>query len=189
MMTARCNEILSIIGLIEGTDTSLVSVASQAAYSFPTNYEFIRHVLYNGYPLKLISFQEYEQEKTGNTMPETNPPNYYMVWNNQIIIVPTPSTAAHTITVYGEKRHPLIDGVAQTTIDIPEILHFRMCDGVIADMYGKDLNTGMYDRYEAKWNKIHIPAFFQYKMLKKYRGGRPSVVDADSGYGTDYGNL
>jgi hypothetical protein len=191
LITARCNEIVSIIGLIEGIDTSITSVDGTASYAFPANYEFIRHIQYDGYPLNLISFQEYEQEKMGNTMPEVSPPGYYAIWNETIIIVPTPSETGKTITIYGDKLHPVIDGIvgSQDTIDIPDILHFRLCDGVLADMYGKDLNTGMYDRYEAKWTKVHMPAFFQYKMLKKYRGGRPSIVDSDSGYQTDYGTL
>jgi len=187
MMTARCNEVLSVIGLIEDTDTSTTSVDGTEAYSFPTNYEFIRHVQYDGYPLKLISFQEYEQEKTGNVMPETNPPSFYVIWNEQLLIVPTPSNTGDTIKIYGNKRHPYIDNTAQTTIDIPTILHFRMCNGVIADMFAKDINAKFYDRYQKRWDEQDMPAFFKYKMQKKYRGGRPSVVDCDSSYETEYG--
>ena len=185
LMTARCNEILSVIGLIEALDTSITTVASTQSYSFPTNVEFVKKVLYDDYPVQQVSLREAESEKEGNTT-ATGRPEYWFEWAKKIYFVPIPSEAK-TVTLYCEKLHPYIDNSAQTTIDIPDILHYRMLDGVLADMYAKDLNTTMFQSYESKWNKIHMPSFYQYKMIRKYRGQSPSVVDADSTITSEHG--
>lgn len=186
LITARCNEILSVLGLIEATDTSLTSVTGQQAYNFPTNVHFIKKITYDGYPVSLISLNEWEQEKTGGTDPSGRPV-YWFEWNRQILFTPIPDETGKQITLYCEKEHPLINNTTQTTIDIPSILHTRMLDGVLVDMYAKDLNQSWANFYETKWNQVHMPAFYRYKMNLKYRGKNPPLLDADTATGNDLG--
>lgn len=185
LITGRCNEVLSIIGLIEGTDTSTTTVASTQAYSLPSNTITIKALLYNGELLQPISFKEWEEEKSSGSTP-TGTPKTYVVWNSQVLLIPTPD-AANTLTFYIEKLHPLIDGSAQSTIDLPAVLHYRLADGVICDMAAKDMNQQMMTFYEQKWNQAHIPSFYRYAFLRKRRGRMRVVKDADTSINTDYG--
>lgn len=185
LITARCNEILSVIGLIEALDTSITTVAATQSYAFPTNVVFIKKVLFDGYPVQNISPREAETLKEGNVVPSGRP-EYWYEWNKTIYFIPTPSSAA-TVTLFAEKEHPFIDNSAQTTIDIPSILHARMLDGVLSDMFSKDLNQAFMVHYENLWNQKHMPAFHRYKMLLKYRGQIPPVIDPDSQQVSDKG--
>lgn len=185
LATGRCNEILSIIGLIEATDTSTTTVSGTQAYSIPSNFISIKALLYNGNMLSPISFKEWESEKANGTTP-TGTPTYYVIWNRQVLLIPKPD-AAYTLTFYGEKLHPLIDNSSQTTIDIPAALHYRLADGVICDMAMKDENINMARFYEEKWLNVHIPAFYRFVYLQKRRGKFRVVADADTLVNTDYG--
>lgn len=185
LITARCDEIVSIIGLIEGTSTSTTTVSGTQAYSFPTNFITIKSLLYNGEKLTPISFDDWESQKAGGVTP-TGKTQFFVVWNNQVLLIPTPDNA-YTLTFYGEKEHTFIDNATQTTIDIPSVLHFRLCDGVIADMAAKDENFNMMKIYEDKWLNHHIPAFHRYVFLHKRRGRFRTVTDADTTISTEFG--
>jgi hypothetical protein len=184
LITGRANEILSIIGLIEATDTDSTVVATQA-YDLPTNFVNVKALLYEGELLQQVNFREWEQDKAGGTTPSGTPVKY-VVWNNQVLLIPVPD-AIGTLTFYGEKYHPFIDATLVTTIQVPEELHFRLADGVIGDMAVKDLNMQMATFYENKWNSVHKPEFYRWKSRKK-RGGKYAVTgDSDSGVQTDQG--
>lgn len=185
LMTGRCNEILSVIGLIEAVDTSIASAVGTQNYAFPTNVVFIKKLLFDGYPIKQTSLRESESLKEGNVV-ASGRPEYWYEWNKTIFFIPIPDQIK-TVTSYVEKMHPYIDNTSQTTIDIPAVLHFRMLDGVIADMFAKDLNQGMMSHYETLWNQKHMPAFWQYKMVLKYHGQSPTVIDADTNIMSDKG--
>lgn len=185
MITARANEVLTIIGLIEATDTSTTTVASTQSYSIPSDANRLRAVLYDGELLQSVDFREWETEKAGSTTPEGTPTKYVQ-WNEQVLLIPIPDDAK-TLTFYYYKEHPFIDGTTQTTIDIPSELHYRLADGVIADMFAKDLNPNMFDRYENKWINVHIPAFYKYLSMKKRNGRARIVGDSDSLSATDFG--
>lgn len=133
-----------------------------------------------------ISFRDWEAIKSGPTTPSGRPEKY-VIWGRQVLFIPVPNTTSTQITFYHEQEHAYIDGSAQTTIDLPSVLHWRLADGVIADMYAKDLNGGMYDRYQTIWANSHIPAFYAYASRSK-RGARSRILtDADSHIGTDNG--
>lgn len=186
LITGRCNEILSIIGLIEAVDTTTTSIAGTQNYAFPTNAVFVKKILYDGYPVKILSIREAESLKEGNVV-ASGRPEYAYEWDKNFYFLPIPDESAKTITMYVEKMHPFIDGGTQMTIDIPEILHFRLLDGVLADMFVKDLNQGMATHYENIWNQKHMPAFWMYKQTLKYRGQAPTMVDADTNIVSDKG--
>lgn len=186
LITGRCNEVLSIIGLIEDIDTSMISVSGVQTYPYPANVVSIKKILYDNYPVKQTTIREAESLKEGNVV-ASGRPEYFYEWNKNIYFIPIPDTNNLEIRLFVEKLHPFIDNLTQTTIDIPEVLQYRMLDGVICDMYVKDLNQGMATHYETMWNQKHLPAFWLYKQNLKYRGFPPTTVDADSNIMTDKG--
>lgn len=179
LITNRCNEVLTYIGLLEATDTSNTSTATTQAVSYPTDAVTLRQVNYKADRLKRISFRQWEWFKTDTTT-QSGTPTMYAVWNREILLVPIPDTTADAITIYYYKEHPYIDGSTQTTIDIPSILHNHIAHGVIADMYAKDLNVPLAQYYEQKWLNVSIPAFYRFKAAEDDAGQTAIMGDADS---------
>lgn len=185
LITGRANEILSIIGLLEATDSSTSTTVGVQAYSFPSDAVRMKQINWDGQMLQEISFRDWETQKAAGTTP-SGKPTHWVNWNRQALLVPVPSSAK-VLTFYYEKEHPYIDGTSVSVISIPSVLHWRHADGVVADMYAKDLNYRMFDRYQTIWIDRHVPAFFTYASRSK-RGGRSRIVtDADSHPQTDYG--
>jgi hypothetical protein len=184
LIRSRAQEALSIIGLVEATSTT-TSVSGTNAYDYPTNVVVVRRVLYDGIALKQITFREWESRKVSGTDP-SGTPTEYVLWNNQIILVPTPSTSSDTITIYSEKQQSAITSTS-STIDVPEVLHYRLADGVIGQMFIKDLNPQMATFFENKWNTIHIPAFREFKMRRRHGYQTVIAADSDASLNTSFG--
>lgn len=185
LIEAKSNEILSVVGLIEGKDTSLTTTASTADYAFPSNFIKIRRVWVNGIALKYLNFRQYESRQPQGTAP-TGTPREFTIWNGTITLIPTPDTSALTITVFGEKQQSSITS-ASSTLDTPSVFHPAICDAVIAQMFAKDLNAGMAQFYENKWLQFHIPNMRQFAKRRQRRGLPTTVIDADSVISTELG--
>lgn len=86
-------------GLMETTSQTDV-VAGQSAYPAPTDMSVLRSLAYQGFHLKSMTFNEFNEYMTGYNAPGTlNPygqgiPICFMVWQDQITIFPTPSESA-----------------------------------------------------------------------------------------------
>lgn len=187
IVTTVCNEVLSLIGLIEATDSSQTTVAGTQAYTFPSNCAAVKQLNYNGVMLQEISFREWEIYKNGGTTP-SGTPLQWVNWAGQANLIPVPD-AVGTLTFYYEKQHPFIDGSSQTTIDLPAVLHGRLANKVIANMYEKDLNQGLARQYEEVWHKVDLPAIMNYARRMKRRGRARVLIDADTMLSTDVGTI
>ena len=179
LITNRCNEVLSVIGLLEATDTSNTSTAATQAINYPTDASMIRQVNYKSDRLKRIDFRKWEQFKNGTTT-VSGTPTMWVPWNRQILLVPIPDTTADAITIYYYKTHPYIDNSTQMTVDVPAVLHPHIANGVIADMFAKDLNQNLAQYYEGKWAKDGMTAFYKYKAMEMTATGFMPIGDADS---------
>lgn len=186
MITARANELLSLIGAVEDTNTSQSTVAGTQAYTLPTGTVALKALLWNGIMLQQISFREWEQQKAAGSTADGDPEKY-VVWDNQVLLIPIP-TSVQTLTFYIESMQTYIDD-ATDTIVVPEELHFRLADGVIADMFAKDLNFNGARMYEDKWINVHMPAFYEWVARKRRRGKFQLTIDSDNAVGTDIGSI
>lgn len=181
----KVNAVLPILGLIQSKDTSLTSISGTADYTFPTNFLIIRRVWYAGVPLKYLGFREFESRMPTGIAP-SGTPREFRIWNNTISMIPTPSNTGDQITIFGEKQQSSISS-ASSTLDIPAVFHPAICDGVLAEMYAKDLQSPFFDRYQRRWDEFHIPAMREFAK-RRQRVGLPSrVVDADSVLETELG--
>jgi hypothetical protein len=195
LITKRCNQVLSIIGLIEDYATA-TSVASQQAYSLNSDFVdtstvaakvvSIRDIEYKYDRLKQINFREWDLYRSDSGTPEGTPDKYFK-WGQSVYLVPTPSTGGDTIRLWFYKWHPYIDNSTQTTVDIPEELHDAVIDGVIGDMFVKDLNVQMARFFEEKWLNIHVPRMYKWKHANDRGSGFKTVGDADTLTGTELG--
>ena len=177
LLEGRCQEVLGIIGLIEGVDTSLTTTASTQTYAMPTNFVRVKKLLVNNYACRQITFEEWDAEHNrGGSDPEGTPDRFF-VWGSNIYLVPIPSTSAQTITVYGEKQHGSIS--SGSTIDIPEVLHYRLANGVLSDMFVKDKDANMATFYYNIWVNQDLPAFERYRDQKHQSANYPITFNAD----------
>lgn len=180
-LTNRANQAISVIGLIEG-HTQINTVASTQTYSYPTNAQQIRDVQYENERLKRITFDEWDAYRNDDGTYEGRP-DRFLVWNQQIYLVPTPD-AVGTLDVYFYGEHPFIDNVTQTTIDVPAILHSRLMDGVLADMFAKDLNVQLMQFYERKWENS-MSYFARYASRRRQSGQAQIIRDSNTSTTTD----
>lgn len=185
LIQAKSNEICSIIGDIEAVDATTVSIANTQTYDYPAEFEFIKRVSYNGNDIQLIDMRDWDLLKLNGTTP-TGTPRFYFIWNRQLYLVPTPDTSALVIQIFAEKRQGTIDQTTDT-INLPEVLHGRLMDGVIAEMFAKDQNAAFAQMYSNRWLEVHIPAFYIYKQQYRKRGRFSIVKDSDSELNTDFG--
>lgn len=187
LITNRVNEALGYTGLIEATTTA-VSVASTQAYNYPTGCQVIINVDYEEQKLRRIDFSEWDNYRARDTGTPTGTPTSFYVFNNQVYLIPIPATSNETIRYWYMKDHVFIDGSTQTTIDIASQLIPHIINGVLSDMYAKDLNEGMCRFYEQMWTTKGIPAFNRYRALRDTPSdfGHVRSSDVEENYGDIY---
>lgn len=183
LLTNRVNEALSYIGFVEQTSVSIVSVVGTEAYNYPTGAEIIENIDYNNRRLYKIDWSKYNLYKTrGSTQPRGTP-TMFTVWANQILLVPIPSAAGDILKVRYYGIQSTI--VPASTIVLPVSLHPHLVNGVLADMYAKDLNVQLYDRYQAQWQNAVDIAFPRFKSRETSAGQGMVINDCDTeGAGT-----
>jgi hypothetical protein len=187
LFEARSNEACVVLGMIEGKDTSTTVVSGTADYSYPTNFIRIRRVWYNGVPLKYLDFRRFESRIPSGTAP-TGTPREWTQWNGTITLVPTPSFSSGTpvLTIFGEKKQSTISTSA-STLDTPAVFHHALCEGVLSDMFVKDLNAQFAQFYSGRWQNVHVPAMREYAKQRRRTGSPITVIDADSNLETEFG--
>jgi hypothetical protein len=181
----KANEVLSFIGLVETKDTSLTTTADQADYTIPTNILRIRRVRVDGRDCKYITMRQYFSRTPQGVLP-SGTPREWTQFDGTLTLIPKPSTSSLQITIFGEAMQSSITS-SSSTIDIPAVFHHALVDGVVADMFAKDLNPEWYDRFQARWVGIHIPHMKDFNS-KRNRVGSPTVItDTDSNVETEMG--
>jgi len=151
--------------IIEATDSTTVSVASQQAYDFPSNAIAIKRVTYNGNKLQVINFREDDALTLSNsTTTATGTPQYYAIWGQKIYLRPVPSASADVIKIYSVDAPESID--VSTVLTIPAIFHPSLCDFVLREMCAKDENLNLAEYYTLQWSKTVERAK---KWKRKYR--------------------
>lgn len=185
ILERKCNEVLGVIGLIEGTDSTLTSVISQGDYTIPSTFTNIRRVYYANQPLKYLNRRQYESRLPSGISPSGTPREWTM-WGNTLTLTPTPSVASDVIKILGEKLQSSITS-SSSTIDLPPVFHGALCDAMLIDMFIKDLNSNLATFYQNKWTQFHVPMMKEFAKRRRRRGVPTVVIDADSVMETEFG--
>lgn len=176
LLTNRCNEALSYIGLIESTST-VTSTAGTETIAYPSYCATIENVEYTNKRLRKVDFGRWDIYKARGTSQPEGLPSMFTVWDEQIYLIPTPSSTGDAIKIWYQQYHP--DITSSSTILIPPILHPHLVHGVLADMYAKDLNVQLMQIYEQKWMQS-IDAFATYKAQDDMAGQFIYMGDSDT---------
>lgn len=145
------------------------STASTRAYAFPSNAFAIRRVEYDGdkiYPVSL------EADPKTSTTEISGRPRGYAIWNEELILYPTPDESSKEIVVYSYNRPQAV--TTSSTLEVPVEYHLQMIDFLLSVMYGKDQNMQMANYHRELWEKSISRIKRQH--AKKKRGDQFAVV-------------
>lgn len=154
----------------------------------------ITRVWYAGRGLKYITMRQLESRRPTGTVTTGLPREWTQLSGDATITLsPTPSTTGDVITAFSELR-PIELTVANlpgsafpNSVFINTEFHGAIVDGVLADMYSKDLNSGFYDRYQKLWLEYWVPLMKAFGMRHRRRNSPQTVVDSDSSLETEFG--
>lgn len=154
------------------------SVADQRGYAYPDNTLGIKEVRYDFD--KLYKRPLRSDPKTSTSDP-TGTPRGYAVWDNTIILYPTPDTSSDTIQIR-TYSYPQDITTNNSALEVPQEYRDDLIDYCIAHMALKDQNTPLYNVYIDQWRLTVQKAKEQRR--KRLRSDRPSRVKDDY-FGSD----
>jgi len=142
-----CVELANECNLIENTFQT-TSTSGTREYSYPTNAISIRRVEYNGVKLEPASLEQ--DPKTSTTAPSGTPAQY-AIWEDTLILFPTPDTTSDTIKVFAYCEPQAV--TSTSTLEVPSRYHASIIDFVLSIMYAKDQNEQMATYHRNLWDK------------------------------------
>lgn len=163
--------------VVEKTLTS-DSISGTRTLTYPDNTLAIKEIKYD-YE-KLLKVPLRRDPKTDSTDP-TGTPSSYALWEDTIILYPTPDTSGDTIQV---RTYAYPNDITENTtaIDVPQEYRDDLIDYCVAHMAIKDQNVSLYNVYIAQWRFTVEKAKAQRR--RRLRSDRPARVK-DAYYGTD----
>lgn len=153
---------------IESTSTD-TSVAGTRAYNLPTNAIAIRRLEYDG---KKIFPKGVDADPKTSTTEVSGTPQEYSIWNDQVILYPTPSVSSDEIKFYTYDRHAAV--TAASTLAVPAEYHLYILDLGLSIFYAKDGNQNMSTYHRNLWRN-HLDRIKRTEAKKK-RGDEFVVV-------------
>lgn len=127
---------------------SSTSVAGTRELDYPTTAMALRRVEYDGEKILPVSLDE--DPKTSTTE-VSGDPREYAIWNNEIILFPTPSTTGDTIVIYTYNEPQAVSDTS--TLEVPSEYHLDIIDYGLSILYAKDGNMPMSQYHERRWEK------------------------------------
>jgi hypothetical protein len=163
--------------VIEKTYTT-TSTADTRTISWPSNTLAIKQVKYDYNDLFKRTLRA--DPKTSTSDP-TGTPRGYAVWDEEIILYPTPDETGKVIQIR-VYSYPQDVTTNSATIEVPQEYRDDLINFMLANMCLKDQRLSLHDRYEAKWLETVEKARQQRK--RRLRADRPARVK-DNYFGTD----
>lgn len=163
--------------VIEKTYTT-TSTSGTRTLTWPDNTLGIKEVRYDFDKLWKLPLRS--DPKTSTSDP-TGRSRAYAVWEDTIILYPTPDETGKTIQI---RVYAYPQDVTSNTapLEVPQEYRDDLINFVLAGMAMKDQNSALYDRYLAKWLDTVEKAKEQRK--RRLRADRPSRVKDDY-FGSD----
>jgi len=154
------------------------STADTRTLTYPENTLAIKEVRYDYDKLWKLPLRR--DPKTSTSDP-TGTPRAYAVWDDNIILYPTPDTTGDVIQI---RTYSYPQDICSNTdpIQVPQEYRDDLIDYVLAHMAIKDQNIPLYNTYIAQWRLTVLKAKEQRK--RRLRADRPARVK-DEYFGSD----
>lgn len=157
--------------------TTQAVVNGTRQYTFPTLARILKRVECldsGGTAVKLepITFREDDALTLVNVASTTKGrPAFYSQFNFNIYLRPVPD-ASYTLNIYYYAEPAVVTSLS--VLEVPTMFHMDLCDFVVREMYAKDKEPEMYDRFDKKWQmaKLRIKRWLQ----KQKRGDAFTIV-------------
>lgn len=132
--------------VIENTYQTTSAVGTRSI-AWPANCLAVKEVRYRGEKLLKIDLEHDPKNDDNNP---TGRPTSYAIWDKEIILIPTPDTAADTIQIRTYQAPAQLVN-ATDVLNVPEEYQICIADKVIAEMAIKDQNISLAREYMSKW--------------------------------------
>lgn len=147
------------------------STSGTREYPYPTNAFAIRRVEYDGKKLYPVSL---DADPKTSTTEQSGTPRSYAIWNEEMVLFPTPDASSKTIDVYTYNRPQAITN--SSTLEVPVEYHLNMLDFMLSAMYAKDQNQNMASYHRNLWER-GINRIKRHQMKKKTGDQFATVLD------------
>jgi hypothetical protein len=144
---------------------------------------------YNGFRLKHMSFNEFNEyldgygAPVGSTPFGPGTPEVMMTWNNKITVFPTPNQSlANGFTIY-YMRHPVYVTTVNDTPEVPVQYHKAIVDYCLKRAYELDEDTAKQQVKEAAFQQKMMQQNGRNSREQEYYG-RITVLPEDENYGS-----
>lgn len=137
------------------------STSGTREYAYPTNTFAIRRVEYKGQKIFPVPL---EYDPKTSTTEVSGTPGQYAIWNEELILFPTPDTTSDEIAIYTYNRPQEV--TSSSTLEVPEEYHLNMLDFILSVMYAKDQNEKMATYYRNLWERS-VNRIKRHQMKKK----------------------
>ncbi len=136
--------------IIQGVDTSTVTVVGTRTYAYPTRYIAPTRLEYDSQRIDPIQFIEDDMLTLSNSSDLGQAtPRYYAVWNKTIYLRPVPDDVK-TIRFYGYKE-PNVVTISDPVLEIPSEFHTAVSYFMLHRMCIKDGNLSLGSYYQQLW--------------------------------------
>ncbi len=132
--------------VIENTYQTTSAVGTRSI-AWPVNCLAVKEVRSRGEKLLKIDLENDPKNDDNNP---TGRPTSYAIWDKEIILIPTPDTAADTIQIRTYQAPSQLSN-ATDSLNVPDEYQICIADKVIAEMAIKDQNISLAREYMSKW--------------------------------------
>jgi len=157
---------------------STTSVAAQREYTYPDNTVSIKRIEYAGVKLNKV---ELKDDPKTSTTEASGTPDSYAIWNDVVILFPTPDTASDAIKMFTHQRASAV--TTTSVLNIPAQYHMAIVDLILSVFFAKDKDRQMSIFHRNIWNEAVRKA--KMETARRKRTDRFAQV-RDSDYEPDF---
>jgi len=180
-MIWRAETELAIQGWVIEDTFVTTSVSGTRELAYPTNTLAIREVRY---AYKKLSKETLAEDPKTDVTDPSGTPYIYAIWDNTIILMPTPNVTGDTIQVRAYVSPSQLLS-STDTLNVPSEYQVQMADYILAQMCFKDQNLALGQVYLQKWEQTVERCRQQRK--RRLRGDKQMVVK-DTYFGSEGSN-
>lgn len=157
---------------------STTSVAAQREYTYPDNTVSIKRIEYAGVKLNKV---ELKDDPKTSTTEASGTPDSYAIWNDVVILFPTPDTTGDAIKMFTHQRASAV--TTTSVLNIPAQYHMAIVDLILSVFFAKDKDRQMSIFHRNIWNEAVRKA--KMETARRKRTDRFAQV-RDSDYEPDF---
>lgn len=174
----RAETQLAVEGWVIEKTYSQSSVSGTRTLGWPHDCLAIYEVRYQGKKLLKVDI---EQDPVNSTNNPSGEPAAYGIWEQQIILFPTPDTNGDTIQIRCYQNAAILK-YPTDPLNVPSEYQIGLSDYVVSEMAKKDQNIALSREYKMNWDRIVEKA--RQNQARRKRADKQARVK-DYYFGTD----